>query len=275
MIELKLSQGAKPGKGGILPAAKVTAEIADIRAIPAGQASISPNRHPDIGNINEVLDVMAYLRDTTGKPVGFKALLGDPRWLHDRCAHIHRRGVDMAPDFITVDSADGGTGAAPMPLIDSMGLPLRESLPAVVDALLAWNLRERIKVMASGKLINPTPVAWSLCMGADFINSARGFMFALGSIQALQCNRNTCPTGITTHDLQLQRGLDVTDKAQRVMPFQQTMTKEVGMIAHSCGVHSPRHLRRTHARIVAADGRSIPLDELYPDAELGSALAAR
>ena len=218
---------------------------------------------------------MAYLRDTTGKPVGFKALLGDPRWLHDRCAHIHRRGVDMAPDFITVDSADGGTGAAPMPLIDSMGLPLRESLPAVVDALLAWNLRERIKVMASGKLINPTPVAWSLCMGADFINSARGFMFALGSIQALQCNRNTCPTGITTHDLQLQRGLDVTDKAQRVMPFQQTMTKEVGMIAHSCGVHSPRHLRRTHARIVAADGRSIPLDELYPDAELGSALAAR
>ena len=146
MIELKLSQGAKPGKGGILPAAKVTAEIADIRAIPAGQASISPNRHPDIGNINEVLDVMAYLRDTTGKPVGFKALLGDPRWLHDRCAHIHRRGVDMAPDFITVDSADGGTGAAPMPLIDSMGLPLRESLPAVVDALLAWNLRERISL---------------------------------------------------------------------------------------------------------------------------------
>ena len=146
-----------------------------------------------------------------------------------------------------------------------MGLPLRESLPAVVDALVSWDLRDRIKVMASGKLINPTPVAWALCMGADFINSARGFMFALGCIQALQCNRNTCPTGITTHDLQLQRGLDITDKAERVMHYQQSMCKEVGMIAHSCGVHSPHQLRREHARIVGADNRSTPLNELYPD----------
>jgi glutamate synthase domain-containing protein 2 len=275
MFELKLSQGAKPGKGGILPEGKVTQEISNIRAIPIGEASISPNRHPEIASVDDLLDVIAYIRETTGKPVGFKSVLGDPRWMDELCDAIHRRGVDMAPDFITVDSADGGTGAAPMPLIDAMGLPLRESLPAVVDALVAWDLRDRIKVMASGKLINPTPVAWSLCMGADFINSARGFMFSLGCIQALQCNRNTCPTGITTHDLQLQRGLDVTDKAQRVKHYHQHMCHEVGMIAHSCGVHSPRHLDRRHARIVGADGRSLPLDELYPNATPGSSSLVR
>jgi len=275
MIELKLAQGAKPGKGGILPAAKVTPEIAQIRGIPAGSDSISPNRHPEIDSADDLLDVLCYLRETTGKPVGIKTVIGDPRWLDAVFEAVHRRGVDDAPDFITVDSADGGSGAAPMPLIDAVGLPLRESLPAVVDALVAWNLRDRIKVIASGKLVNPTAVAWALCMGADFVNSARGFMFALGCIQALQCNRNTCPTGITTHDQDLQRGLVVGDKAVRVMHYQRNMSKEVGMIAHSCGVHSPRQLCRRHARIVIADGRSKPLDELYPESVAGSALAAR
>ncbi len=273
MLELKLSQGAKPGKGGILPAAKVTAEIATIRAIPAGLDSISPNRHPEIDSADDLLDVLARLRDITGKPAGIKTVIGDPRWLDEVFEAVHRRGIDLAPDFITVDSADGGTGAAPMPLIDAVGLPLRESLPAVVDALQAWDLRERVKVIASGKLINPTSVAWALCMGADFVNSARGFMFALGCIQALQCNRNTCPTGVTTHDPELQRGLDVTDKSVRVMHFQQNMTKEVGMIAHSCGAHSPRDLGRHHARVVGGDGRSRALDELFPLPERGSKLA--
>ena len=275
MLELKLAQGAKPGKGGILPGAKVTPEIAQIRGIPPGQDSISPNRHPEIDSADDLLDVICFLRETTGKPVGIKTVIGDPRWLDDVWDAVHRRGVDDAPDFITVDSADGGTGAAPMPLIDAVGLPLRESLPAVVDSLVAWDLRERVKVIASGKLVNPTAVAWALCMGADFVNSARGFMFALGCIQALQCNRNTCPTGITTHDPDLQRGLVVEDKAVRVMHYQQNMSKEVGIIAHSCGAHSPRDLRRRHARIVLADGRSKPLDELYPDAVAGSAIPAR
>jgi len=135
----------------------------------------------------------------------------------------------------------------------------------VVDKLNQHGLRERVKVIASGKRISPSEVAWALCAGADFINVARGFMFALGCIQALQCNKNTCPTGITTHDKKLQRGLDPTDKAERVRRYAEAMQKEIGIIAHSCGVREPRQLKRYHCRIVQDDGRSIPLDELYPD----------
>ena len=264
MIELKLSQGAKPGKGGILPGDKVTAEIADIRGIPAGEASLSPNRHPEINSASDLLNVINHLRDISGLPVGFKAVIGAYGWLDELFAEIQTRGVETAPDFITVDSGDGGTGAAPMSLIDNVGLPIRESLPLVVDKLSAYGLRERIKVIASGKLINPSDAAWALCIGADFINSARGFMFALGCIQALQCNKNTCPTGVTTHNKRLQRGLVPADKAERVRHYSETMRKEIGIIAHSCGVAEPRQLRRYHCRIVQNDGRSIALDELYP-----------
>ena len=138
-------------------------------------------------------------------------------------------------------------------------------MPLIVDTLERYGLRERIKVMASGKLVTPADVAWAFCMGADFVNSARGFMFALGCIQALQCNRNTCPTGITTHDPKLQRGLVVSDKSVRVMQYAQNISHEVGVISHSCGVRSPRHLKRFHARVVAPNGLSTPLNELHPD----------
>jgi glutamate synthase domain-containing protein 2 len=148
--------------------------------------------------------------------------------------------------------------------MDSVGLPVRESLPLVVDALHKSGLRDRVRVIASGKLINPEGVAWALCAGADFVVSARGFMFALGCIQAMKCNQNTCPTGITTHDKKLQRGLDPTIKANRVMHYQQNMEKEVGVIAHSCGVREPRRLRRNHCRIVLPNGRTQPLDEIFP-----------
>ncbi|MCH7980758.1 MAG: FMN-binding glutamate synthase family protein [Proteobacteria bacterium] len=267
MIELKLSQGAKPGKGGILPAEKVTAEIAAIRGIPEGEASISPNRHPEINSASDLLDTINRMRDVSGLPVGFKAVIGAYGWLDELFEEIHQRGIESAPDFITVDSGDGGTGAAPMSLIDSVGLPIRESLPLVIDMLNRAGLRDRIKVIASGKLINPTGVAFALSMGADFVNSARGFMFALGCIQALQCNKNTCPTGVTTHNRRLQRGLVPADKAERVARYSRTMRKEVGIIAHSCGVTEPRRLKRFHCRIVQSDGRSIPLDTLYPDVQ--------
>jgi len=267
MIELKLSQGAKPGKGGILPAEKVTAEIAAIRGIPEGEASISPNRHPEIESASDLLDTINRMRDVSGLPVGFKAVIGAYGWLDELFEEIHKRGIESAPDFITVDSGDGGTGAAPMSLIDSVGLPIKESLPLVVDMLNRAGLRERIKVIASGKLINPTGVALALSMGADFVNSARGFMFALGCIQALQCNKNTCPTGVTTHNRRLQRGLVPEDKAERVARYSRTMRKEVGIIAHSCGVNEPRRLKRFHCRIVQSDGRSVPLDTLYPDVQ--------
>jgi glutamate synthase domain-containing protein 2 len=264
MFEIKLSQGAKPGKGGILPAAKVTAEIAAIRGIPEGQDSISPNRHTDIDDLDDLLDQIVRIRELTGKPVGFKTVIGSIDWLDDLCANVRRRGVESAPDFITVDSAEGGSGAAPMPLMDGVGMLLSESLPGVVDRLVAWGLRDRIKVIASGKLINPRGVAWALAVGADFVNSARGFMFALGCIQAMQCNKNTCPTGVTTHDPRLQRGLVPADKSERVAHFVANMEKEVAMIAHSCGVAEPRGLSRRHARIMVSEGRSISLEELYP-----------
>jgi glutamate synthase domain-containing protein 2 len=263
MFEIKLSQGAKPGKGGILPGGKVTVEIAGIRGIPAGSDSISPNRHIEINNEYDLLDMIEHIRQVTGKPVGFKAVIGAYGWVEALCKAVLQQGVEHAPDFITVDSADGGTGAAPMSLIDYMGLPIRESLPIVIDILRAYGLKDRIKVVASGKLITPAEVAWALCTGADFVTSARGFMFALGCIQALQCDRNTCPTGITTHNKRLQKGLDVTAKAERVKHYVKNMVYEVGVIAHSCGVREPRELQRMHARMVTANGSSIPLDEIY------------
>jgi glutamate synthase domain-containing protein 2 len=152
-----------------------------------------------------------------------------------------------------------------MPLIDDVGLPLRESLPLLIDRLNEYGLRERVKVIASGKLITPTDVAWALCMGTDFVVSARGFMFSLGCIQALQCNKNTCPTGITTHNKRLQKGLDPKHKSVRVASYARNMVYEVGTIAHSCGVREPRQLRRFHARVVTGNGLSIPLSELHPD----------
>ncbi|MBT8077627.1 MAG: FMN-binding glutamate synthase family protein [Gammaproteobacteria bacterium] len=266
MIELKLSQGAKPGKGGILPGEKVTEEIAQIRGIPAGEDSISPNRHPEIDSAADLLDMINHIRDVTGLPVGFKSVIGAYGWLDELFELVNERGIESAPDFITVDSGDGGTGAAPMSLIDCVGLPIRESLPLVVDMINRHSLKGRIRVIASGKLVTPSEAAIALCLGADFVNSARGFMFALGCIQALQCNKNTCPTGITTHDKKLQGGLVVTDKAERVRRYSESMHKEIGVIAHSCGVREPRQLRRYHCRVVQNDGRSVPLDELFPDA---------
>ena len=265
MVEIKLSQGAKPGKGGILPAAKVTEEIARIRGIPAGTASISPNRHPDINDIDELLDMIQRVRDISGKPTGIKFVAGGMEWLHHLCEAINRRGPGHAPDFMTLDSGDGGTGAAPMSLMDHVGLPIRESLPLLVDLLTEHGLRQRIRVITSGKLVNPAGVAWALCSGADFINSARGFMFALGCIQSLRCHRNTCPTGITTHDPRLQKGLDPMDKAEKVANYVAQLTGAVEIIAHSCGVAEPRSLNRSHVRLVQENGRSVRMSEIYPD----------
>lgn len=260
MFEIKLSQGAKPGKGGILPAAKVTDVIATTRGIPQGEDSISPNRHSDIANVDELLDMIEKVRNITGKPTGFKAVIGDSSWLEELCQRIMQRGPQSAPDFITVDSADGGTGAAPQSLMDYMGLPVRQTLPALVDLLQRHDLRKRIRIIASGKMITPAGVAAALCLGADCVNSARGFMFALGCVQAMQCNKNTCPTGITTHDEDLQKGLDPTDKAARVSNYARNLQHEVEIIAHCCGVTEPRQLGRQNLHTIdaAANATSLP-----------------
>ncbi|MDE2154697.1 MAG: FMN-binding glutamate synthase family protein [Xanthomonadaceae bacterium] len=264
MVSIKLGQGAKPGMGGLLPAAKVTAEIAAIRGIPVGQDSQSPNRHLDIGNVRELLDAIAHIRDLTGKPVGFKAVFGSMAWIDQLCDEVHRRGIESAPDFIIVDGSEGGTGAAPQTLMEGVGLPLHEALPELVNTLMTHRLRQRIRVICSGKCITAYDVAWALSVGADFVNSARGFMLALGCIQSLQCNRNTCPTGITTQNPKLQRGLVVADKSEKVYHYARNVMHEVGIIAHSCGVEDPRQLDRSHCRVVGDDGLSIPLEKLFP-----------
>jgi len=264
MFEIKLAQGAKPGKGGILPAAKVTPEIAGIRGIPTGEDSISPNRHPDIASNAELLDAVARIRGLTGKPVGIKTVFGTADSFRALFAEILARGSESAPDFITLDGGEGGTGASPMPLMDLVGVSIHEALPLVADLRDAHGLKERIRLIASGKLAHPGDVAWALAAGADFVTSARGFMFALGCIQALKCNRNTCPTGITTHDRKLQKGLVPEQKYLRVARYARALRGDVETIALSVGVRDPRALRRCHVRIVQPSGLSVPMDELFP-----------
>lgn len=264
MFEVKMAQGAKPGKGGILPGEKVTDEIAKIRGLEVGQDGISPNRHREIDNFDHLLDFLAHIRDVTGKPVGIKTVVGAESTMREFFETIARRGADMAPDFITIDGGEGGTGAAPMPLMDLVGMPVREALPLVADLRDEFELHDRIRLIASGKLVNPGDIAWALAAGADFVVSARGFMFALGCIQALKCNKNTCPTGITTHYPRFQKGLVVDRKAPRVARYAQALVKEVEVIAHSVGVSEPRKLRRRHVRLVQPNGRSVPMNEVFP-----------
>ncbi len=262
MIEIKLAQGAKPGKGGILPGSKVNAEIAEIRGIEEGQSSLSPNRHVEVDDFGDLLDFVAKVRDVSGLPVGIKTVMGSGEAFEELFALIHERGEDSAPDFITLDGGEGGTGASPMPLIDLVGVSIREALPHVAQLRNKAGLKDRIRLIASGKLVNPGDVAWALCAGADFVTSARGFMFSLGCIQALKCNKNTCPTGITTHDPRFQKGLVVEEKFERVSHYAESIVKEVETIAHSVGVSEPRQMKRNHVRIVQSDGSSVPLNVL-------------
>ena len=264
MFEIKLSQGAKPGKGGILPAAKVTPEIAKVRGLKVGQASYSPNRHEEVNDWADLLDFIGHVREVTGKPTGIKLCIGSLDTIAEFFALIRSRGEDYAPDFITIDGGEGGTGASPMPLIDLVGMSVREALPKVADLRAEYMLEERIRLIASGKLVNPGDVAWALAAGADFVTSARGFMFSLGCIQALKCNKNTCPTGITTHDPRLQQGLVVEEKWRRVQQYAEGIVHEVETIAHSVGVAEPRQLRRSHVRIVQPDSTSTLMSTLYP-----------
>jgi glutamate synthase domain-containing protein 2 len=263
-FEIKLSQGAKPGKGGVLPGSKVTAEIAGIRGIPVGEDSISPNRHRDIANVDDLLDRIVMIRELTGRPVGVKTAIGGWEFINDLCNVVLRRGLQTAPDFLVIDGGEGGSGATPQALADHMSLPIAEGLPRVVDALIESGLKQRIRVVAAGKLVTSAKAAWALCAGADFVNTARGFMFALGCIQALRCHTNTCPTGVTTHNKRLQRGLVVEEKYQRVANYVSNINKEIDMIAHSCGCRHARELRREHVRIVESANQSIAFNMLYP-----------
>lgn len=283
MFEIKISQGAKPGKGGILPADKVTPEIAKQRGIPVGVASISPPCHEEISSASELFKFVKRIRGITGKPTGFKICIGsmddfrsvlgvliDGAQSASQAAESSASAAaydaylaDYAPDFITIDSGNGGTGAAPMSLIDAAGMNIQESLPSVDNLLKSMGLRERIRVIASGKLITPVDVAWALCAGADCVTTARGFMFSLGCIQALQCHKNTCPTGITTHNKKLQSGLNAESKANRVANYAKEMHAELDTIAHCCGAANARALNRNHAMIYTGNQRAISMTQVY------------
>ena len=253
MFEIKLSQGAKPGKGGILPADKVTQEIADARGIKVGTASISPNRHTEVKDDESLLQLIYNVKKYSEKPTGIKFCLGSPEHL-DSLFELIKSKQDLEdgnlyiPDFITLDSSDGGTGAAPMAHMDVMGMNIKESLPVLISKLNEYGLRNDIKVICSGKMITPVQAAWAFANGVDSINIGRGFLFSLGCIQARLCNKNKCPTGITTHHKKYTKGLIPESKYKRVYRYHKVLTKELMDLAHSCGVKSFDQLNSKHIR---------------------------
>ncbi|MCM2282086.1 MAG: FMN-binding glutamate synthase family protein [Bdellovibrionaceae bacterium] len=245
MIELKLSQGAKPGHGGILPAAKVTAEIAGIRGVPLGQDVISPPGHTAFSTPVEMAQFLGRLRELSqGKPVGFKLCLGQPHEFISLVKAMMKTGIIV--DFITVDGGEGGTGAAPVEFSNSVGSPLREALIFVHNTLVGYGLRDRVRVIASGKVVSGFDLVSRMAIGADVCNSARAMMLALGCIQALRCNSNTCPAGITTNDPDLMEGLNVEDKGRRVASFHHETLKSAREIIGAMGLRSPVELRPWH-----------------------------
>ncbi|WP_440995302.1 FMN-binding glutamate synthase family protein [Arhodomonas sp. SL1] len=261
MIEIKLSQGAKPGHGGILPAAKVTAEIAETREVPVGQDVISPASHSAFRTPRELMDFICELRELAdGKPVGIKLAIGQPwEWFGIVKAML---ASGEHPDFVVVDGGEGGTGAAPLEFINRLGMPLNDGLLLVHNTLVGAGLRERVRVAAAGKITTAFHIARTLALGADWCNSARGFMFSLGCIQSLSCHTDRCPTGVATQDPRRGANLDVTDKGDRVYHFHRsTLTSLAEMLAATGLSHpseiGPEHVLRRISRTEALSYRDL------------------
>ncbi len=271
MIEIKLSQGAKPGHGGILPAAKVTPEIARIRLVQMGEDVISPPYHNAFSTPLELMGFVKKLRDLSGgKPVGFKLCMGHKSEFLAICKAMIE--TKIYPDFITVDGGEGGTGAAPLEFSNSVGMPLREALAFIYDALTGFDLKKHIRIIASGKVATGFDLVKNFALGADMCNSARGMMFALGCIQALECNNNTCPTGVATQDKSLMKGLVVEHKKVRVANFQkQTVGAAVQMIG-AAGLHHPGDIHREFIYRRTSHSTIQTYGELFPYIPKGSLL---
>ncbi len=245
MIELKLSQGAKPGHGGVLPAAKVSAEISATRGVRQGVDCVSPARHSAFSTPAGLLEFVARMRELSGgKPVGFKLAIGHPWEWFAIAKAMHETG--MLPDFIVVDGGEGGTGAAPAEFMDHVGVPMHEALMLVHNTLVGLNLRDRIRIGAAGRISSAFDIARTLAMGADWCNAARGFMFALGCIQAQSCHTGRCPTGIATQDASRWRKLDVPDKATRVHQFHGNTLKALRELLCAAGLEHPSQLGPEH-----------------------------
>ena len=271
MVELKLSQGAKPGHGGVLPAAKVSTEIALARGVLAGVDCVSPSRHSAFSTPIEMMEFIATLRRLSGgKPTGFKLCVGHPWEFLAVCKAMVE--TQIYPDFIVIDGKEGGTGAAPLEFTDHLGMPLREGLNFVHNALIGINTRDRIKLGASGKIVSAFDIARVMALGADWCNSARGFMFALGCIQSQSCHTDRCPTGVTTQDRSRQRALVVPDKAERVFNFHRATIEALAELVGAAGLDHPTEFAPAHfsRRVSANEVKSFA--ELYPLLEPGELL---
>jgi len=271
MIELKLSQGAKPGHGGILPAAKVTPEIAKIRDVPLGKDVLSPPTHSAFSTPLELCTFLGKLRELSGgKPIGFKLCVGKRREVFAICKAMLE--TNIVPDFITVDGSEGGTGAAPLEFSNVLGTPLVEGLVFVHNALVGCGLRQRVKVIASGRVVTGFDIAHKIAIGADLCNSARAMMFALGCIQAQKCNTNDCPTGIATQDPDLVAGLVVGDKAKRVERYHHATVHAFDELLAAAGLERPSDLRPWHVIRRTSPTESKHYGEMYPYLEPGELL---
>lgn len=262
MIEIKLSQGAKPGHGGVLPAAKVTAEIAAIRGVEQGKDCVSPSSHSAFSTPLDLIAFIAQLRQLSGgKPVGFKFCVGHAYEFMGLVKAMLETGI--TPDFIVVDGTEGGTGAAPLEFMDHLGTPLRDGLVFVHSTLVGANLRDQIRIGASGKVTSAFDMARAMALGADWCNAARGFMFAVGCIQAQQCHTGACPTGVATQDKARQRAIHVPDKSERVASFHRETLKALSELVAACGLRHPSELRAHHFMHRAAPDRVSSFAERY------------
>lgn len=268
MIEIKLSQGAKPGHGGVLPAAKISQEIADIRGVPLGRDCVSPAAHPEFSNPLELLAFVARLRDLSGgKPVGFKLCIGHA---HEFLAIVKAMlETGITPDFIVVDGKEGGTGAAPSEFIDHLGMPLREGLTFVHFALVGAGLRDKIKLGASGMIISAFDIARTMALGADWVNAARAFMFAVGCIQSQTCHTDKCPVGVATQDKDRQKALNVPDKATRVKQFHEKTLEALAEVVAGTGLKHPSDFKPFHFHKRISPSKVTTFTNLYPPLEEG------
>ncbi len=273
MIELKLSQGAKPGHGGVLPGAKVTIEIAQARHVPPGEDCISPAQHSAFETPRQMLEFIDRLRDLSGgKPTGFKLCIGHPWEWFAICKAMLATGI--VPDFIVVDGAEGGTGAAPLEFTDHVGAPLQEGLLLVHNTLLGLNLRSQIKIGCAGKVVGAFDIARAMALGADWCNAARGFMFALGCLQAQTCHTGACPTGVATQDKRRQQALVVPDKMERVYRYHQNTLEALKELVQAAGLQHPNQINAFHIVRRAADHEVRLLANVLPFVQPGALLAA-
>ena len=271
MMELKLSQGAKPGHGGILPAKKVTREISEIRGVPMGKDVLSPPGHREFDTPAGMLEFVSRLRELAGgKPIGIKLCVGDQVEFLALCKSM--RATGLTPDFIAVDGGEGGTGAAPLEFSNSVGWPLREGLVFVHQALVGTGLRDRLRVIASGKIITGFHMVRALSLGADLCYSARGMMLATGCIQARRCNSNDCPVGVATQIPALVAGLDVRDKASRVARYHHETVESFLELIGAAGLDSPMELRPHHVCRRLDERRTMHYGQLFPHVSAGALL---